>query len=105
MARLLRKLLPGCCSVSDSQEDVRKQLSLDIIRSLSHQVASLEEKVETLELAVDELQQRYSTAPTTPSRGRSPMRPRGAKPEDNYLPALLEMLESSRCDYMRPNSP
>ena len=106
MARLLGQLLPGCCAVSDPQEDIRTQLSVDIIHALASQVSNLEAKIETLESAVDDLQQHYSTAPTTPSRGRSPLRPRALlKAEDNYLPALLEMLENSRCDYMRPGSP
>lgn len=106
MAKLLGHLLPGCCSVSDPPEDLRPQLSIDIIHALAAKVSNLEDKIETLELAVDDLQQHYSTAPTTPSRGRSPLRPRTLlKTEDNYLPALLEMLENSRCDYTRPGSP
>lgn len=106
MAKLLGRLLPGCCSVSDPPEDPRLQLSLNIVNSLAAKVSNLEAKVETLESAVDDLQQHYSTAPTTPSRGRSPFRPRTLlKTEDNYLPALLEMLENSRCDYTRPGSP
>ena len=95
MASLLQCVLPGCCSSVDPEESARLQLSLDTTRALALQVASLEEKLESLVLEVDELQQRYSTAPTTPSR-RSPTHSRVLrKGEENYLPALLEMLDRS----------
>lgn len=95
MASLLQRIFPGCCSSSDTS-DPRVELSLEVARSLAVQVASLEEKLETLALEVDELQLRYSTAPTTPSRQRSPCRKTLTKAEENYLPALLELLENSR---------
>jgi hypothetical protein len=98
MEKLAMCVWPGCCSGVVGVEFDRDKLDSGkpATRDQGVQVPALEDRFETLETELMDLSQRYNTAPTSPVL--SPTHSLLLRSDDNYLPALMELLENSLSD-------